>query len=180
MTIEMMHQAQIPFLHSIFAKLIQNHQNNLKSYWTIKSGSNFKKITKFFLSKGKCPMNWIFMTTSKCIKELLILFVDLEDFLKAALINAFGGPAVPISPALPPVGLIGPAIGPPVGPHPPFPPQSPLGIKGGCPLCDRSVYSYCYDKMLHDACCCNNGNFYSNTTHVTTFLRRIAFENTEK
>ncbi|XP_039283332.1 uncharacterized protein LOC111055901 isoform X2 [Nilaparvata lugens] len=23
-----------------------------------------------------------------------------------------------------------------------------------CPLCDSSVYSYCSDKLLHDACCC--------------------------
>lgn len=25
-----------------------------------------------------------------------------------------------------------------------------------CPLCDSSVYSYCSDKLLHDACCCLN------------------------
>lgn len=24
----------------------------------------------------------------------------------------------------------------------------------GCPYCDSSVYSYCSDKLLHDACCC--------------------------
>lgn len=24
----------------------------------------------------------------------------------------------------------------------------------GCPFCDSSVYSYCSDKLLHDACCC--------------------------
>lgn len=24
----------------------------------------------------------------------------------------------------------------------------------GCPFCDTSVYSYCSDKLLHDACCC--------------------------
>nr|CAD7611987.1 unnamed protein product [Timema genevievae] len=23
-----------------------------------------------------------------------------------------------------------------------------------CPLCDSSVYSYCSNKLLHDACCC--------------------------
>ncbi|XP_023726424.1 uncharacterized protein LOC111874825 [Cryptotermes secundus] len=23
-----------------------------------------------------------------------------------------------------------------------------------CPLCDSSVFSYCSDKLLHDACCC--------------------------
>ncbi|XP_066995894.1 uncharacterized protein [Anabrus simplex] len=25
-----------------------------------------------------------------------------------------------------------------------------------CPLCDSSVFSYCTEKLLHDACCCNN------------------------
>ncbi|KAK6621646.1 hypothetical protein RUM43_006846 [Polyplax serrata] len=25
-----------------------------------------------------------------------------------------------------------------------------------CPLCDSSVYSYCSEKLLHDACCCLN------------------------
>jgi len=24
----------------------------------------------------------------------------------------------------------------------------------GCPYCDSSVYSYCSNKLLHDACCC--------------------------
>ncbi|CAG2066055.1 unnamed protein product [Timema podura] len=36
------------------------------------------------------------------------------------------------------------------------------GFQGGsgnrgpydCPLCDSSVYSYCSNKLLHDACCC--------------------------
>lgn len=32
----------------------------------------------------------------------------------------------------------------------------PLG-HDGCPLCDVSVYSYCTNKMFHDACCCNAG-----------------------
>ncbi|XP_054258945.1 uncharacterized protein LOC128983611 [Macrosteles quadrilineatus] len=26
----------------------------------------------------------------------------------------------------------------------------------GCPYCDSSVYPYCSDKLLHDACCCLN------------------------
>lgn len=30
--------------------------------------------------------------------------------------------------------------------------------RGGCPLCDSSVYSYCSDRMIHDGCCCNAGN----------------------
>lgn len=112
--------------------------------------------------------------------SFLIILADVDEFLKAALIKTFG-PAVPISPALPPVGPIGPGIGPgigpeigpgigpgigpPVGPFPPPPPAASLGVKGGCPLCDRSVYSYCYDKMLHDACCCNNGNFCLKKKH---------------
>lgn len=32
------------------------------------------------------------------------------------------------------------------------------GSRGGCPLCDSSVYSYCSDRMIHDGCCCNAGN----------------------
>ncbi|XP_014247257.1 uncharacterized protein LOC106665383 [Cimex lectularius] len=26
----------------------------------------------------------------------------------------------------------------------------------GCPYCDSSVFGYCTDKLLHDACCCLN------------------------
>ncbi|KAG7202818.1 hypothetical protein KM043_009975 [Ampulex compressa] len=25
-----------------------------------------------------------------------------------------------------------------------------------CPLCDKSVYPYCGEKLLHDACCCSD------------------------
>ncbi|XP_047369641.1 uncharacterized protein LOC124957054 isoform X2 [Vespa velutina] len=25
-----------------------------------------------------------------------------------------------------------------------------------CPLCDSSIYPYCSEKLLHDACCCTN------------------------
>uniref|UniRef100_A0A182PNM1 Uncharacterized protein n=1 Tax=Anopheles epiroticus TaxID=199890 RepID=A0A182PNM1_9DIPT len=28
----------------------------------------------------------------------------------------------------------------------------------GCPLCDASVYSYCDEKVYHDACCCGTIN----------------------
>lgn len=28
----------------------------------------------------------------------------------------------------------------------------------GCPLCDASVYSYCDEKVYHDACCCGSIN----------------------
>ncbi|XP_050438701.1 uncharacterized protein LOC126844497 [Adelges cooleyi] len=37
----------------------------------------------------------------------------------------------------------------------------PMTLKrrpNGCPLCDTSVYSYCSDKLLHDACCCLDPN----------------------
>ncbi|XP_055322174.1 uncharacterized protein LOC129578095 [Sitodiplosis mosellana] len=46
---------------------------------------------------------------------------------------------------------------PPAGPFPGPIPPGPIA-KGGCPLCDRGVYSYCSHKMIHDACCCHNGN----------------------
>ncbi|KAF6215855.1 hypothetical protein GE061_000190 [Apolygus lucorum] len=29
-----------------------------------------------------------------------------------------------------------------------------LKLSPNCPYCDSSVYSYCTDKLLHDACCC--------------------------
>lgn len=76
----------------------------------------------------------------------------IED-LKASLIEALS-PAIPLPPAAPPIAT-------PI----PFPGQ-PI-VKGGCPLCDRSVYSYCYDKMIHDACCCNNGKFQFKYGHHT-------------
>lgn len=31
---------------------------------------------------------------------------------------------------------------------------NPRRRPNGCPFCDTSVYSYCSDKLLHDACCC--------------------------
>ncbi|XP_012231433.1 uncharacterized protein [Linepithema humile] len=27
-----------------------------------------------------------------------------------------------------------------------------------CPLCDSSIYPYCGEKLLHDACCCTNSH----------------------
>lgn len=36
--------------------------------------------------------------------------------------------------------------------------NSPYARNGGCPLCDSSVYSYCYQKVYHDSCCCNGPN----------------------
>ncbi|XP_022818158.1 uncharacterized protein LOC111350726 isoform X1 [Spodoptera litura] len=35
-------------------------------------------------------------------------------------------------------------------------PPGPPGAHPGCPLCDSSVYSYCYQKQAHDACCCGS------------------------
>ncbi|XP_029052231.1 uncharacterized protein LOC114880411 isoform X1 [Osmia bicornis bicornis] len=32
--------------------------------------------------------------------------------------------------------------------------RSPLNRR--CPLCDSSVYPYCGEKLLHDACCCTD------------------------
>ncbi|XP_043476931.1 uncharacterized protein LOC122507968 [Leptopilina heterotoma] len=29
-----------------------------------------------------------------------------------------------------------------------------------CPLCDSSVYSYCGERLLHDACCCTKTSNY--------------------
>ncbi|KAK2580229.1 hypothetical protein KPH14_012485 [Odynerus spinipes] len=32
----------------------------------------------------------------------------------------------------------------------------PSNDKKKCPLCDSSIYPYCSEKLLHDACCCTN------------------------
>lgn len=34
----------------------------------------------------------------------------------------------------------------------PYPPND----KKRCPLCDSSIYPYCSEKLLHDACCCTD------------------------
>ncbi|XP_075221813.1 uncharacterized protein LOC142324754 isoform X2 [Lycorma delicatula] len=34
--------------------------------------------------------------------------------------------------------------------------NDPVKRIDSCPLCDSSVFSYCSDKLLHDACCCLN------------------------
>ncbi|XP_031633313.1 uncharacterized protein LOC116347054 isoform X2 [Contarinia nasturtii] len=74
-----------------------------------------------------------------------IFLGDEGSLIKAATLIKSLNPALPIS-RLPPTE--------------PFP-GSILGpiVKGGCPLCDQSVYSYCSYKVIHDACCCNAGNF---------------------
>ncbi|XP_011704791.1 PREDICTED: uncharacterized protein LOC105460046 [Wasmannia auropunctata] len=40
--------------------------------------------------------------------------------------------------------------------HYPFP--SPGYRPQKCPLCDSSIYPYCGEKLLHDACCCTNSH----------------------
>ncbi|XP_046986527.1 uncharacterized protein LOC124556604 [Schistocerca americana] len=44
-----------------------------------------------------------------------------------------------------------------VGAHLAAAASGPVGAEGRrrCPLCDSSVYSYCSEKLLHDACCCS-------------------------
>lgn len=37
--------------------------------------------------------------------------------------------------------------------------EGPPGAHPGCPLCDSSVYSYCYHKQAHDSCCCENSAY---------------------
>lgn len=52
----------------------------------------------------------------------------------------------------------------PVYPSSPYPSQYPfLPLPGGgCPFCEPTVFSYCYEKRLHDACCCSPyGPYYS-------------------
>ncbi|CAL1684550.1 unnamed protein product [Lasius platythorax] len=36
----------------------------------------------------------------------------------------------------------------------PIPPFTPGYRPQKCPLCDSSIYPYCGEKLLHDACCC--------------------------
>ena len=47
-----------------------------------------------------------------------------------------------------------------------------------CPLCDSSVFSYCSDKLLHDACCCLKP--YGKFREVHTFLSRAETQPCEK
>lgn len=69
---------------------------------------------------------------------------DGSSLIKAAALIKSLNPSLSGSPSLPQAGS--------------FPGQIPPGpIARGCPLCDRSVYSYCSHKMVHDACCCNGG-----------------------
>ncbi|XP_045474988.1 uncharacterized protein LOC123680908 [Harmonia axyridis] len=35
---------------------------------------------------------------------------------------------------------------------------NPFESRRRCPECDRSVFSYCGDKLFHDSCCCSNPN----------------------
>ncbi|KAM0728653.1 hypothetical protein ACS0PU_004908 [Formica fusca] len=40
----------------------------------------------------------------------------------------------------------------------PIPPLRPGYRPQKCPLCDSSIYPYCGEKLLHDACCCTDSN----------------------
>ncbi|CAB3361805.1 Hypothetical predicted protein [Cloeon dipterum] len=40
-----------------------------------------------------------------------------------------------------------------------------------CPYCDSSVYGYCSDKLLHDACCCIGGHRFGRQHHLPTECR---------
>lgn len=77
-------------------------------------------------------------------------FIDASiNEVKASLLKSLS-PVPPLPPPYPG----------PIGAFPPIPPIPPVigpAFKGGCPLCDRSVYGYCSSKMIHDACCCNAG-----------------------
>lgn len=50
--------------------------------------------------------------------------------------------------------------------YPIYPSPSPYPFLplpgGGCPFCEPTVFSYCYEKQLHDACCCSAYGPYYN------------------
>lgn len=63
-------------------------------------------------------------------------------------------------------GVGEPGVGvPPVVPPNPSNPFNMIG-RGGCPLCDSSVYSYCSAKLIHDACCCHGGKQTRFASHL--------------
>lgn len=88
------------------------------------------------------------------------------------LIKSLAPLGAPLAPAanpnigLPPAHGVGVGVG-----ASGIPPSNTIG-RGGCPLCDSSVYSYCSAKMVHDACCCSGGeNLYiSSATNFTAFF----------
>lgn len=96
---------------------------------------------------------------------LFSVFIDIHlngtcaegESLIGSLLKTFAPSAVPLAPTGPGVG-----VGLPNGPNSlvniPNSPNGPqIDGRGGCPLCDTSVYSYCSDRLAHDACCCNRG-----------------------
>lgn len=49
----------------------------------------------------------------------------------------------------------------------------------GCPACDASVFSYCGNRLTHDACCCNvlgqRSNLYLQNLVVSSIINAISF-----
>lgn len=79
---------------------------------------------------------------------------EASGLLVTGFLKSLGSPiGAPIG-AIPPISPVSQAIpiGAPIAPA--VGPIGPIGAKGGCPLCDRSVYSYCSENLIHDACCC--------------------------
>ncbi|XP_026725733.1 uncharacterized protein LOC113492474 isoform X2 [Trichoplusia ni] len=68
----------------------------------------------------------------------------------------YGNYPYPSGPGYYPGGQYGGQYGP--GHYGPghYGPAGPPGAHAGCPLCDSSVYSYCYHKQTHDSCCCSS------------------------
>lgn len=83
-----------------------------------------------------------------------LMNVTEGESLFGNLIKGLAPIGAPLTPVNPGVGV------PPV----PGVPSNQIG-RGGCPLCDSSVYSYCSGKLLHDACCCNGGKRSSHHRH---------------
>lgn len=68
----------------------------------------------------------------------------------------FGNLIKSLAPLGAPLTPIGPGVGGPAVPGAVGIPSNGIA-RGGCPLCDSSVYSYCSGKLIHDACCCSGG-----------------------
>lgn len=88
-------------------------------------------------------------------KKIANNFSNLHNFWKKILSHLLGDEGGLIKAAL--IKSLNPPL--PAASLPPTVPFPGVIARGGCPLCDRSVYSYCSYKMIHDACCCNGGNF---------------------
>lgn len=83
-----------------------------------------------------------------CRSKYMIFFLVFLEAGKSFVANLFGG----FTKNDQEIGSSGPFPGAAGGPV-----MNQVAGRGGCPLCDSSVYSYCSQKLAHDACCCNNG-----------------------